>query len=745
MEDEGQAKQGISREGPLRSIASPPFARPLAHNNDGAAAVPGLANSSGPTGATPLNVGGAISTQPLGHPSRAHQHQLQDSYNQQQQEQQQQQQQQSSDPFGGARNSLSAPPASETPPFPASDSGAASPDPLSHLLLRPGGMRMERDAPHALPGPAAAADSPPATKFDFSGKPPAVARTMPPPSTAEPVGTGGEGWGVGPAPGASRVERVTTSGSTQAPSTPTLPPPPPTYDGPQYYQQQQQQRAPGPSPPVVPSGGALPLPPPQTQQHRHQQRAVAPPAAAAAASAAAHVVPRPQEKSLDALVAEFLTSEAPPPPEPVSETLALGDPHGWLASLGQLARRRAWRKLVDIAGTMLVAHRGGGAPGLTAEQAMDLRLRRVMGMLKLGNAAEAAEAAAEAGKEAGQPPLAAVSVAARVATAAAKSLCEGEAEEQAVDELTALKFELERVISADESSSVSTPSPSSATDDDADAVPATTATKPMAGGATLTAAEAIVWRRRAISSLVNTFVGRGNWRLALGLLDTLGEEQCGTRASAADCSSPLHHSAAASSEAAVGVLRVELLSRIGRVFLQFGSLKDAEIYFPPALTSGCMGVWSALIHRLLPCNQQILVNRGLLDFSRNEFVAAQENFRKAAAAAATAAEEEPPDDSDDGWLWATLDQGAGLLESALNNLSLAMVYSCDVMPGVKTLEGLIRKDPRLYMLDVVIFNLCTLYDLSYDAVASAKKKRTLQAVAQRFRLEDIDVSSFRMS
>lgn len=99
----------------------------------------------------------------------------------------------------------------------------------------------------------------------------------------------------------------------------------------------------------------------------------------------------------------------------------------------------------------------------------------------------------------------------------------------------------------------------------------------------------------------------------------------------------------------------------------------------------------------------------------------------------------------DGWLWATLDQGAGLVDSALNNLSLAMVYSCDVMRGVKTLEALIRKDPRLYMLDVVIFNLCTLYDLSFDAIASAKKKRTLQAVAQRFRLEDIDPASFRMS
>lgn len=72
-------------------------------------------------------------------------------------------------------------------------------------------------------------------------------------------------------------------------------------------------------------------------------------------------------------------------------------------------------------------------------QAMDLRLRRAMGMLKLGRAADAAEAAAEAGLEVGQPPLAAVTVAARVAAAGAKSLCEGEAEEKALDELTALK------------------------------------------------------------------------------------------------------------------------------------------------------------------------------------------------------------------------------------------------------------------------------------------------------------------
>lgn len=139
---------------------------------------------------------------------------------------------------------------------------------------------------------------------------------------------------------------------------PQSPPPPPPP--------QQHSRAPGSPTPAALSGLALPLPPPprplQQQQHHQRAGAVYPPAPAAASP--------PQEKSIDTLVAEFLASgsAATPPPEPAGDTVALGEPDGWVAALGQLARRRAWRKLVEIAGTMLVAHRGGGAPGLTAEQ-----------------------------------------------------------------------------------------------------------------------------------------------------------------------------------------------------------------------------------------------------------------------------------------------------------------------------------------------------------------------------------------
>lgn len=70
---------------------------------------------------------------------------------------------------------------------------------------------------------------------------------------------------------------------------------------------------------------------------------------------------------------------------------------------------------------------------------MNLRLRRALGMLRLGRAAEAAEAAVEAGTEGGQPPLAAVSVAARLAAAEAKAQCGVAADDEALEELTALK------------------------------------------------------------------------------------------------------------------------------------------------------------------------------------------------------------------------------------------------------------------------------------------------------------------
>lgn len=108
----------------------------------------------------------------------------------------------------------------------------------------------------------------------------------------------------------------------------------------------------------------------------------------------------------------------------------------------------------------------------------------------------------------------------------------------------------------------------------------------------LSTAEARVWRRRVISALANTFVRRGDWRLALDLLETLGKEVCTPAAAcdhdddggggAGDTSAgdpsrdgvTAHHR-----ESVISASRVEVLSRIGRIFLQIGAIKDAELFF----------------------------------------------------------------------------------------------------------------------------------------------------------------------
>ena len=60
------------------------------------------------------------------------------------------------------------------------------------------------------------------------------------------------------------------------------------------------------------------------------------------------------------------------------------------------------------------------------------------------------------------------------------------------------------------------------------------------------------------------------------------------------------------------------------------------------------------------------------------------------------------------------------------------------------LERLVRAAPQTYLCDALVFNLCTLYDLSNDNRASARKKRVLQGVAERYMLDDIDPASFRI-
>lgn len=73
------------------------------------------------------------------------------------------------------------------------------------------------------------------------------------------------------------------------------------------------------------------------------------------------------------------------------------------------------------------------------------------------------------------------------------------------------------------------------------------------------------------------------------------------------------------------------------------------------------------------------------------------------------------------------------------------MYTCELGTAVDTLESLIKEDPTAHMVDVLVFNLCTMYELSCDNVITNQRKRVLQQVAARFCLDDIAELSFRIS
>ncbi|CAM9347329.1 unnamed protein product [Choristocarpus tenellus] len=209
---------------------------------------------------------------------------------------------------------------------------------------------------------------------------------------------------------------------------------------------------------------------------------------------------------------------------------------------------------------------------------------------------------------------------------------------------------------------------------------------------------------------------------------------------------------------------------MGRVFLQFGAIRDSEACFQhveaeAAMAEGKVTGLGGVRTEANPggCRSKVLLNQGLLQFSKNNFVGARKLFLEAAEVERAAgsgggaaggagsldwAGEEGALLSDTNralWWLSSLEVDNDVLMAAMNNLCLSLVYACDVREGVTTIEGLIREDPQSHMHSVVVFNLCTLYDLAFDIPTSAAKKRVLKGVAQRFSLDDIDPTSFKSS
>ncbi len=88
-----------------------------------------------------------------------------------------------------------------------------------------------------------------------------------------------------------------------------------------------------------------------------------------------------------------------------------------------------------------------------------------------------------------------------------------------------------------------------------------------------------------------------------------------------------------------------------------------------------------------------------------------------------------------------------VLAAAVNNAAICALYVKQISRAISLFEALVVESPAVHMTDPVIFNLCTLYDLSFAPDVSTNKKKVLQRVAARFGVEDpvLHWRSFRLT
>ena len=86
-----------------------------------------------------------------------------------------------------------------------------------------------------------------------------------------------------------------------------------------------------------------------------------------------------------------------------------------------------------------------------------------------------------------------------------------------------------------------------------------------------------------------------------------------------------------------------------------------------------------------------------------------------------------------------------LYSECVNNMALAALYTCRLADALQFMESLIRENVTAHLTSRVALNLCTLYELASESATSARQKRVLQMVAQRYSLHDIPAESFRVN
>ncbi|XP_068457695.1 trafficking protein particle complex subunit 12 [Clinocottus analis] len=144
---------------------------------------------------------------------------------------------------------------------------------------------------------------------------------------------------------------------------------------------------------------------------------------------------------------------------------------------------------------------------------------------------------------------------------------------------------------------------------------------------------------------------------------------------------------------------VQLLSGIGRIFLQIGDVQTAERYFQD-VERACQVTGGPPGHTTC-----VLMNRAFVSLSQNNYAEAHASFSEVL----------------------TVDPKNPV---ANNNAAVCLLYLGRLKESLGQLEGLVQQDPALYLHESVLFNLTTMYEL--ESSRSTQKKQTLlEAVAGR--------------
>uniref|UniRef100_A0A7N8YA09 Trafficking protein particle complex subunit 12 n=1 Tax=Mastacembelus armatus TaxID=205130 RepID=A0A7N8YA09_9TELE len=145
--------------------------------------------------------------------------------------------------------------------------------------------------------------------------------------------------------------------------------------------------------------------------------------------------------------------------------------------------------------------------------------------------------------------------------------------------------------------------------------------------------------------------------------------------------------------------KVQLLSGIGRIFLQIGDIKTAERYFQD-VEKACQTRGSQSSHTIC-----VLMNRAFVSLSQNNYAEAHTSFTEVLKI-------DPKN------------------PVANNNAAVCLLYLGRLKESLGQLEGLVQQDPTLYLHESVLFNLTTMYELE-SSRSTQKKQSLLEAVACR--------------